>query len=85
MSNSASGQEPSAGLLQKWLPQSLLARSLFIIGAPLVVVQVIATWVFYDRHYEVTTKRLARAVAGEVAVAIQLLGEDPNRRWSRAS
>ena len=79
MSDSASGQDLKTGLPNKWLPQSLLARSLLIIGAPLVVVQVIATWVFYDRHYETTTKRLAQAIAGEVAVAIQLLGDDPQQ------
>ena len=48
-----------------------------IIGAPLVLVQVIATSVFYERHYDNITKRLAQAIAGEVAVVIQLLGEAP--------
>ena len=48
-----------------------------IIGAPLVLVQVIATAVFSERHYDNITKRLAQAIAGEVAVVIQLLGEAP--------
>jgi len=42
-----------------------------------VLVQVIATGIFYERHYDNITKRLARAIAGEVAVVIQLLGEAP--------
>ena len=33
--------------VQRMLPRSLLGRSLLIIGAPLVLMQVIATWVFY--------------------------------------
>jgi len=42
-----------------------------------VLVQVIATGFFYERHYDNITKRLARAIAGEVAVVIQLLGDAP--------
>ncbi len=65
--------------VKRILPRSLLGRSLLIIGAPLVLMQVIATWVFYERHYDNITKRLAEALAGEVAVTIQLLGEDPEQ------
>ena len=36
--------------IKRFLPKALLGRSLLIIGAPLVLVQVIATWMFYDRH-----------------------------------
>ena len=64
-------------LIKRMLPRTLLGRSILIMGMPLVLVQVIATWVFYERHYDNITKRLAQALAGEVAVAIQLLGEDP--------
>jgi two-component system osmolarity sensor histidine kinase EnvZ len=64
-------------LAKRALPRTLLGRSILIIGAPLVLVQIIATWVFYERHYDSITKRLAQALAGEVAVVIQLLGEDP--------
>ncbi len=79
MSNAVFKWQPGADLLQKWLPQSLLARTLLIIGTPLLLVQVIAALVFYDRHYESTIKRLSRAIAGEVAVIIQLVGEDPEQ------
>jgi two-component system, OmpR family, osmolarity sensor histidine kinase EnvZ len=58
-------------------PRTLLGRSILIIGAPLVLVQIIATAIFYERHYDNITKRLARAIAGEVAVVIQLLDDAP--------
>ncbi len=63
--------------LGRLFPRTLLGRSILIIGAPLVLVQVIATAVFYERHYDNITKRLARAIAGEVAVVIQLLDDVP--------
>ena len=44
--------------LKRLIPQSLLGRSLMIIILPLVILQVISTWAFYDRHYENITRRL---------------------------
>ena len=80
----ADGLRPARGVVKtllrpakRILPRTLLGRAILIIGAPLILVQIIATWVFYDRHYDNITKRLANALAGEVAVAIQLLGDHP--------
>ena len=64
-------------LIKRYLPRSLLGRSLLIIIMPLILTQVIATWVFYDRHYETVTKRLTQGLAGDIAMVIQLLGNDP--------
>ena len=68
--------------VNRLLPRTLLGRAILIIGAPLVLVQVIATSIFYERHYDSITKRLARAIAGEVAVVIQLLGDAPEAALS---
>jgi two-component system osmolarity sensor histidine kinase EnvZ len=68
--------------INRLLPRTLLGRAILIIGAPLVLVQVIATSFFYERHYDNITKRLAQAIAGEVAVVIQLLGETPGASLS---
>ena len=68
--------------INRVLPRTLLGRAILIIGAPLVLVQVIATSVFYERHYDNITKRLAQAIAGEVAVVVQLLGEAPGATLS---
>ncbi|MFD2264508.1 ATP-binding protein [Lacibacterium aquatile] len=54
------------------MPRGLFARSLLIIVAPLVLLQVIATWAFFDQHLSTVSRRLAQAVAGDIAVAIQL-------------
>jgi two-component system osmolarity sensor histidine kinase EnvZ len=60
--------------LKRLLPRGFLGRSVLILLLPLVLLQVIATWVFYDRHYDNTTWRLAQALAGDVEVMVRLLG-----------
>jgi len=56
--------------LKRVLPRTLLGRALMIIVMPLVLLQVVSTWIFYDRHWETVTRRLASAVAGEIASVI---------------
>jgi two-component system osmolarity sensor histidine kinase EnvZ len=66
--------------LKRLLPLSLFGRSLLIMVTPLVIVQVVAAWVFYDRHWETVSRRLATAVAGEVALLVEMRerpGEEP--------
>ena len=64
-------------LLKKLVPKTLLGRSLLIIITPLILTQVIATWVFYNRHFDTITKGLAEAVAGDVAAVIRIMGPQP--------
>ncbi len=64
-------------LHKRILPRTLLGRSLLIIVMPLVLLQVISTWVFFDRHYDTTTKRLAQGLAGDVAIVVQMMIRNP--------
>lgn len=64
--------------MRRFLPRSLLGRAVLIIITPLILLQVISTWVFYDRHYDTITKRLAQGLAGDVAAVITLIGRDPD-------
>ncbi len=57
-------------VIKRILPRTLLGRSLMIIVMPLVLLQVVSTWIFYDRHWETVTRRLAATVAGEIANVI---------------
>jgi two-component system osmolarity sensor histidine kinase EnvZ len=59
--------------LERILPRSLLGRSILIIVTPIVLLQVVSAWVFYDSHWDTVTRRLAQAVAGDIATIIQLL------------
>ncbi|NIA71920.1 HAMP domain-containing protein [Pelagibius litoralis] len=60
------------GPIRRFLPRSLLGRSVLIIVTPLILLQVISTWIFYDRHYDTITKRLAQGLAGDVAAVVTL-------------
>ncbi len=66
-------------LVKRFLPRSLLGRSLLIIVVPMILLQVSATWFFFDRHYDVITKRLAQGLAGGLATVIALLEEDRSK------
>jgi len=52
------------------LPRSLFGRSLLIIVTPLILVQVIATWIFYDRVWDTVSRRFSSAVAGEISEVV---------------
>ena len=73
-----------AAYVKRFLPRSLLGRSIMIIVTPLVLLQVVSAWVFYDRHWELITRRLAAAVAGEIANVIEQRRNFPgeeNQQW----
>jgi len=59
------------------LPRSLFGRAVLIIVTPMVLLQVISTWVFYDRHYSTVTKRLAQGLAGDIGAVIQIMIRNP--------
>lgn len=63
-------------LAKRLLPRRLLARSLVIIMAPLVLLQIAATWFFFSEHYDVITKRLAQGIAGGLGTIIEMMKED---------
>ena len=58
---------------KRLLPRSLFGRSLIIIILPLVLAQLIATWVFYDRHWDTVQRRLATSVAGDIALTLDAM------------
>jgi two-component system osmolarity sensor histidine kinase EnvZ len=71
-------------VLKRVLPRGLLGRSLLIIVVPLVLVQVVATFVFYERHWGTVTRRLAQDLAGDVVTIVEFLRVYPrpvDRTW----
>ena len=59
--------------INRVLPRSLLGRSVMILVTPLILLQVVATWVFYDSFWDKITRRLAGAVAGDIAAVVDLM------------
>ena len=60
--------------LKRFLPRTLFGRTLLIIITPFLLMQVIATYYFYDQHWKKVTRRLANGVSGEIAYVIEELG-----------
>ncbi len=66
------------------LPKSLLGRALLIIVTPLVLLQVVSAFVFYESHWDKVSLRLARGLAGDIAAVTDLMRRYPgaeNRAW----
>ena len=69
------------GWIKRVLPRTMFGRSLLIVVIPLVVLQAIATWIFYERHWAAVSWRLSAGVAGDIALlieAMQLAGSETN-------
>jgi two-component system, OmpR family, osmolarity sensor histidine kinase EnvZ len=60
-------------MLKRMLPKTLLGRSIVIVVAPVVLLQVILAIVFFDNHWDTVTRRLSLGVAGDIALMIRLL------------
>jgi two-component system osmolarity sensor histidine kinase EnvZ len=60
------------------LPRTLFARSLLIMATPLVLAQIIATYIFFNRHWDAVTWRLSDAVGGEIAWVMQQIDAAPD-------
>lgn len=70
--------------LKRFLPKSLLGRSLLIIVMPLILLQVVSGLIFYESHWDKVSLRLARGVAGDISAVINLMRQLPepeDREW----
>ncbi len=57
------------------VPRSLFLRSMLIIVLPLVILQLVLTVIFYNRHWDTVTRWLAAGVAGDVALTVEMFEE----------
>ena len=58
--------DSAAFSVKRVLPRGLFGRALIIIIAPIVLLQAIIAYVFFERDLESTTRRLARDVAADI-------------------
>jgi two-component system, OmpR family, osmolarity sensor histidine kinase EnvZ len=61
------------GLIKRMLPRTMFGRSLLIVVMPLILLQAIAAWIFYDRHWAAISWRLSTGVAGDIALMIEAI------------
>jgi len=72
-------------VIKSLTPRSLFGRAVFIIVLPLVLVQAVAIFVFYDRVWDTVTRRLTHALAGEIAMTIDHWRRAPSREARNAT
>ncbi|HEX3210338.1 MAG TPA: ATP-binding protein, partial [Geminicoccaceae bacterium] len=59
------------------VPRSLFSRSLLIVLMPLLILQAVLAYIFYERHWDSVTRWLASGFAGEVGLVVELLEAAP--------
>ena len=67
-------------LFRKIMPRGLFGRSLLTVLIPLILLQVVALDIFYGSHLHELSRRLAEAVAGEVAFEVDAIDREPQTR-----
>ena len=61
-----------------FLPRTLFGRSLMIIALPVLLLQMIVAFVFFDRHWDSMSERLVFALSGEIAVVTKQIETAPS-------
>ena len=59
------------------MPKGLYQRSLIIIIAPMVLLQSVLVFVFMERHWQLVTQRLSKAVTSDIAAIIDVIETYP--------
>ena len=54
--------------LRDIMPKNLFGRFLFIVGLPLILLQLFVGYFFFERHWDDVGRRLVLSVAGEIAL-----------------
>lgn len=62
-------------MLRRLLPSTLLGRALLIVVTPLLLMQLLSAWVFYESHWDQISKRLSLGLAGEIVLLVDALDE----------
>jgi two-component system osmolarity sensor histidine kinase EnvZ len=63
--------------IKRFLPKTLFGRALLIIVTPLILMQAISTFVFFDRHWDTMTRRLAHTLAGDISFLVDVMSPLP--------
>ena len=64
--------------IRNYLPKTLFGRMLSIILVPMILVQVITVFIFYDRHWDTVTRHMASQLASDISLLADRLGPAPN-------
>ncbi len=65
--------------LKHLLPRTLFGRSLLIIVTPMILLQVVAAYIFYQRHWDTVSRHMALGLAGDIATVVKLVHAFPGK------
>ena len=65
--------------LRDYLPKTPFGRMLSIILVPMILVQVITIFIFYERHWDTVTRHMASQLAAEIELLADRLGSNPDK------
>ena len=60
--------------LRNYLPKTLFGRMLSIIMVPMILVQLITIFIFYERHWDTVTRHMASQLAADIGLLADRLG-----------
>ena len=66
--------------LKDFLPKTIFGRSLVIIILPILILQTLVTYFFYERHWEDVGRRLVLALGGQLDFIVSELEKKPELR-----
>jgi len=63
-------------IYKKIIPSSLLGRSLIIVFAPILILVVLTTFIFYQTSWSIISKRLTQSVVADINVIVKLIDQN---------
>ena len=66
--------------IKKFLPKTFFGRALTIIIVPMLILQTVITYFFYERHWEDVGRRLVLGLGGQISY---LIAELENNKKSK--
>ena len=65
--------------LRAYMPKTLFGRMLGIILVPMILVQIVTVFIFYERHWDSVTRQMASSLAGEIDYVVRQTGRQPDQ------
>lgn len=62
-------------MLKRFLPNTLFWRFALIIFLPIVLLQALTIYIFYDRHWDTMAERLAESLVSDIQLAVRFFEE----------
>ena len=72
-------------MIKKFLPQTLLGRSILILVVPLIILQLIITIIFYNRHWDTITRHRTIDFVKDITLVVESFEKNKsieNQKWT---